>query len=1058
VTSSFVQTLGPTARDSLPTFGSRLAEATSLDDLCRAALTQLQHVLQVKRVAVVLREVDCPMRFVASTGLSDDYRQGMQGHDPWPPEAPFRPILLSDIRLAPSLATYGLVLQREGVRALAYIPLTSGERLLGEFVLHYAEPHSCSQDEAQIAEGLAIQLALALDHFRLRRELDQRLSSEGELRRQAQKEVALRVAMEDAIGAGLAIIDAQGTQSYSSSGLCRMLGYSEQELVGARAPFVYWPEEERENIQALFAQTRAEQLVGPDQELRFCRKNGERFDVLVRVSPFMIEGASMGWLASVQDITADKRREARLLENESRLQLALAAGRLGAWDWHIPSGRITWSRELEAIHGIAPDSFDGTFEAFQSDMHPEDRARVLETIKGTISSGREQYSVEYRIIRPDGRQHWIAAQGTVQRDVEGTPVRMLGVCGDITDRKRLEQGRELLAEASRALTLELDEAAALASLARLIVPQMADLCTVHVLAQDGKIEAVAVEHNWLSAMPLCPNWVLKRAAQTETPSAVRLAIKTAWPKLSSAKDARSGSSPHPMNDRAREGERAAEDAEALSFMLVPIHAGGRSVGCVSFWSAQAVRHYSSDDLALAEELVRRAGTAIDNARSLQEARAARAATEHVHKQVQLLVEASDLLAASLDPVNTLRQLADFVVPRLADFCTTYLSDGQLVRSVGLSHRRADKLGLLTALLDVSELSLADETGAGAVIRTGEPLLLSELSDELLCRLAHNGPHQAAIRSLAPRSCMIVPLTTRGRSIGAIAFSFTDDSARKYGSDDLRFAIDLANRVALLVDNARLYSEAQQAIRTRDDIMAVVSHDLRNPLSTIAMTCGLLELDPGPEIRDQAQRSIGRATKQMDRLIQDLLDVSRIDAGGLSMQLATVEVAPLIDEAYAMALPLARDRCVQLERRVAEGISCVDADRGRLLQVLGNLIGNALKFVPAGGKICIGAQDAYGQTRIWVSDNGPGISPECLPKVFDRFWQADRQGGHGAGLGLTIAKSIIEAHGGKIGVQSKEGAGCTFFCWLQSRASRSTNPSAPAHALPEARVASPYPAE
>jgi PAS domain S-box-containing protein len=994
------------------------------------------------------------MRVVAWAGLSDAYRQGMQGHDPWPADAPHRSVWLRDIRLAPSLAQYSGTLEREGVRAIAYIPLVFGERLLGEILLHYSEPYSGSEREASEAEAIASQLAFAVEHFRLRQALDESLSAERELRSRTQQEAALRVALEDSVGAGLAMIDATGRQSYCSSGFCRMLGYSEQELVGARAPFVYWPEEERESIRAAFEQTTAGHSPESGQELRFCRKNGERFDVLVRVSRFVVDGHAMGWLAAVQDITADKRRELRLLENESRLHLALAAGRLGAWDWHIPSGRITWSRELEALHGMAPDGFDGTFEAFQRDMHPEDRARVLETIQGTLSSSREQYAIEYRIIRPDGRQHWIAAQGTVQRDTEGRPIRMLGVCGDISDRKRLEQGRELLAEASRALALDLDEAAALAGLARLSVPQMADLCTVHLLGQDGRIEAVAVEHSWLHAMPLCPNWVLKRAAQTEAPAAVRLAIKAAWPRLSSAEDVPSASSSHPMSDRAREGERAPEEAEALSWMLVPIHAGGRSVGCVSFWSARSVRRYGADDLALAEELVRRAGVALDNARLLQQAQAARAATERVHKQVQLLVEASDLLAASLDPVHTLRQLADFAVPRLADFCMTYLSDGPLVRRVGLSHRRADKLGFLQALHAVSELSLADETGAGAVIRTGQPVLMPELSDELLCSFAHNGQHLAAIRSLAPRSTMIVPLTTRGRSIGAIAFSLTEDSERRYGSDDLRFAIDLANRVALLVDNARLYSEAQQAVRTRDDIMAVVSHDLRNPLSTIAMTCGLLELDPGPELRAQAQRSIGRATKQMDRLIQDLLDVSRIDSGGLSMQLTTVEVAALIDEAYAMALPLAQDRRVQLERRVAEGTHFVDGDRDRLLQVLGNLIGNALKFVPAGGKISIGAQDAYGQTRIWVSDTGPGISPESLPKVFDRFWQADRQGGHGAGLGLTIAKSIIEAHGGQIGVQSREGGGSTFFCWLQSRASRPLTQSSPAHTLPEPRVVAP----
>jgi signal transduction histidine kinase len=263
-------------------------------------------------------------------------------------------------------------------------------------------------------------------------------------------------------------------------------------------------------------------------------------------------------------------------------------------------------------------------------------------------------------------------------------------------------------------------------------------------------------------------------------------------------------------------------------------------------------------------------------------------------------------------------------------------------------------------------------------------------------------------------------------------------------------------VALLVDNARLYREAREAIRMRDDILAVVSHDLRNPLNTISVASSLLEMNPSPEVSSKAQRSIGRAAKQMERLLQDLLDVSRADAGGMVVERAPVDVVALIEEAFALSLPQAEDKSVKLERSVAGDVGSIEGDRDRLLQVLGNLLGNAIKFVPPGGRVTIGAQHLYGQIRVWISDDGPGIPAEQVPRVFDRFWQANRSGSRGAGLGLAIAKSIVDAHGGQIGVHSQLGEGSTFFCWLPCSPAAAERKTAEASPRAEARESVPPP--
>lgn len=222
---------------------------------------------------------------------------------------------------------------------------------------------------------------------------------------------------------------------------------------------------------------------------------------------------------------------------------------------------------------------------------------------------------------------------------------------------------------------------------------------------------------------------------------------------------------------------------------------------------------------------------------------------------------------------------------------------------------------------------------------------------------------------------------------------------------------------------------QRAVAARDEVLGIVAHDLRNPLNTIIMTASLLQRDdPEPERRDQTPRLIlTRSAKRMSHLIQDLLDVAAIEAGQLKVERVRVSAADVAREAVEAHAPIAASSELELKLEVGDDVHDVCGDRNRLLQVLDNLIGNALKFTTAGGHITVHAAAKDQDVVFSVADTGPGIAPESVPHVFDRFWQAaTRERRLGAGLGLPITKGIVEAHGGRIWVESTVGRGTTFF--------------------------------
>ncbi|MGI8402940.1 MAG: sensor histidine kinase [Gemmatimonadaceae bacterium] len=275
-----------------------------------------------------------------------------------------------------------------------------------------------------------------------------------------------------------------------------------------------------------------------------------------------------------------------------------------------------------------------------------------------------------------------------------------------------------------------------------------------------------------------------------------------------------------------------------------------------------------------------------------------------------------------------------------------------------------------------------------------------------------------------------PLIHDGDTVGALALHFKE--AWALGAADRTFTKLLAQSAATALFRARSYdserdkrASAEMLAHAREDVLGVVAHDLRNPLNLILMTGELLMQEELTEQRRNDMLAIGmRAAKQMNRLIDDLLDTVRLQAGKLSLAVEEVRVESIIRQAEETFRPLAERRHVNLET-TGDGDACVRADPARVSQIVGNLIGNAIKFTPAQGTIKLSATPGDQQVVFQVVDDGPGITPDNISHLFDNFWQARKDDQRGVGLGLAIVKELVEAHGGKIWVESTIDRGSTF---------------------------------
>lgn len=405
----------------------------------------------------------------------------------------------------------------------------------------------------------------------------------------------------------------------------------------------------------------------------------------------------------------------------------------------------------------------------------------------------------------------------------------------------------------------------------------------------------------------------------------------------------------------------------------------------------------------------------------------------IEREQRFLAEVGPVLAASLEYEETLSRLAQLVVRELAELCIIDIVDES-------SQLRRDKiLGRYPSLTGVgAELLKLPRDGSpppliGSVVESQRTLLLPRLTPEQVAAWGRGLQPGPALQSVTPQSLLAVPLLVHGKLLGVVTL-LSLDASRHYRPEDVALVEQLAYHAALSIENARLYRASGRAIKSRDDVLGIVAHDLRNPLNAILLQLRLLlkrREDPTGRWQEPADM-IRASVARMNRLIQDLLDVARLEAGALAVTRSRLSTRQLLWEALDSQHELATGASIELGIEGSETLPEITADRGRLLQVFENLLGNAIKFSKAGSRVVVGGEVRDDEVLFWVRDTGAGIPPEQLPHLFDRFWQAERADRRGVGLGLSIVQGIIAMHGGRIWVESTLGQGSTFYFTIPLR--------------------------
>jgi len=678
---------------------------------------------------------------------------------------------------------------------------------------------------------------------------------------------------------------------------------------------------------------------------------------------------------------------------------------------------VSWNAAAERIYGYTAEEVKGKHISI---LAPPDRLGELDHIFDKLRRGESISHLETVRRTKDGRLIDVALTISPIRDEAEQITRASTIARDITDRKRVEEEKSALAAQIERARQRLNNV--VANVPGVVweacgLPDQASQRIDFVSEHVEKMLGYGVEE-WLST----PNFWLTIV--------------------------------HPA-DR----ERAAEEAAAI----YETRKGGSSRfrwiardGRVVWVEAQSV--VICDD---SENPIGMRGVTMDITER-----------QRAEESQRFLAEASGLLASSLDYEITLASVAKLAVPKLADWCAVHVptETGEL-RQLAIAHTDPARLEAARDLQSRFPLDPNSPIGVANVLRTGRPEFYSHINKERL-GLAVGNPELAAIlRKQDLKSCMIVPLVARNRTLGTVML-ITAESDRYYDQTDLALAEDLAHRIALAVDNAGLYREAQGAVtareeallvrdeilrreqaareeaeaanRAKDEFLATVSHELRTPLNAILGWAHMLRANKlDPTTRSRALETIERNAKSQAQLVEDILDVSRIVTGKLRLDVGPVELAGVVESAIDAVRPAASAKEIRIELILDPRAGPVSGDPNRLQQVVWNLAANAVKFTSKGGVVQVRLERVGSHVEIVVSDTGQGISPEFLPFVFERFRQADatstrRHGG--LGLGLAIARHLTEMHGGTIQAESSGvGMGATFIVRLPLIAARIDRP-------------------
>ncbi len=920
------------------------------------------------------------------------------------------------------------------------------------------------------------------------------------------EEAHFRLLVENLREYGVFMLALDGSVASWTPGAQRLKGYRAEEAIGLPLAH-FFPVEEREKGTPGRLLERAELERQADYEGWMVRKNGTRFWASLTLSAVADEqGRLQGFSNVARDLTQRKQTEQALKESEEHFRLLVESQDSGVFMVSSTGAVESWNRGAQRLEGYRAHEIIGSpmWVLFPRDVVDSGRPEQLLTEAARV--GRAHY--EGWLVRKGGEPFWGLLTASAVEDEHGHLRGFSILARDVTERKRTEQELRRSEEYFRLLVGSVQDYGVFmvstqgliqswnqgsqrlkgyraqevigTPISRFFPPEASAQRVPEQLVEQALLNGSATYEGWLLRKGGARFWGLVTLSAVEDEHGNLRGLSNVAKDLSERKRA---------EDALRESEERLrlliDSVEDYAFFMMTVD------GHVASWNpgAERVKGYKAEEVmgaslslffrpeevkkGLPEQLIRRAvvegraeyegwivrkggihfwgnlilGAMRDSDGQLRGLyNVARDLTQRMRAEraMAFLSDVGTVLAGSLDYHTTLGRVAQLATREQAQACVVGMLEGALIQPVAVSHLDRGQEPLVQQGVRALPADSPVERGVAHVVRTGQPELVSDISEAGWAAEALGLREPGLLRELGVRSFMCLPLSARGKTFGAM--SFLAAPGRHYVADDLLLAEELARRAALAIDNARLYEEGQTAIRMREEVLAVVSHDLRNPLGTIRAGAEQLLADkPGGDPRAMTLRTaekIKRASDRMLYMIRDLLDFSSIEAGQLRIEAAEHDVDALVTETIQMLQASAAERGARLEKDVDASSPKVWCDHERVMQVLSNLIGNALKFTGQGGAVLVRTRAEGDRVVFSVSDTGPGIAEEDQLHVFNRYWQGGkkRSARESLGLGLAISKALIESHGGSIWVESTVGQGSTFSFALPVRRAEAESPA------------------
>jgi PAS domain S-box-containing protein len=960
----------------------------------------------VDTVAVLLKEGD-HLRMRATVGLEGELARGFavkigEGFA-GTVAAEGKPVLLGEGSASPMVES--ALLRERGLRVLYGVPLIHDGSVIGVAHMGSQTAADFTEQDKLVLRSVAVRATALIVQHRSREALR---ASEGRLR-----------LLIEHTPAPVAMFDREMRYLAASERWRKDYRVPDTDIVG-KSHYEIFPDLP-ERWKAIHRRCLAG-AVEKCEEDEFVRADGSIDWIKWEVRPWHDDHGKVGGIVIYsENVTPLKRaeqerrrREAAVAASEEQLRLAVEATDLGTYDWDLVTGETRVSRRFRTIFGLDPDD-PVSREIIDARLHPEDRPGNDALARRALDPSSDgEYRNEVRAFMPDGSVRWIASTGKTlfEGDPGGRrPVRFVGTVLDITERKRQEEDRRRQTEHA---SLRADVGAAFNE--KLSLDDVLQRCVeavVHRLdAAFARVWLVNAQEDTLELRASAGIYTHLDGPHSRVPVGAlkigRIALERE-PHLSNTV----------LEDPWVSDKDWAKREGMVAFAGYPLVVESRALGVIALFSRNALPEDTLEALGSVASLI---AQGIERLRFHEAVAESEAQFRQLHEVSAQLVGPEalpTLLHAVLDASIGITG-AEKGTLQLHDEATGTL---RIVAHWGFEQPFLEHFGVVHEGPAV----------CGEAVRKRERMVVEDVGES---PIFVGTPTMAVMRAAGVRAVQSTPITSReGRLLGV----FSNHWTRPHRPDArvLRTLDLLARQAADLIEHHQreetLLATQQKltdANRQKDEFIAVLSHDLRNPIGAITLGANLL-IQQLPQDQKRLRKradSIRTAAERAARMIEDLLEEVALEGRQVKFSRQPHDPGSLVHEVFELFQPGAQEKGVSLEREVSDGLEPVLADRDYILRVFGNLVGNAKKFTPGGGTIVLRAEPAENAVKFSVSDTGVGIPPENLARIFVRGFRGDGREA-GLGLGLAIAKGIVEAHGGTIGVESVVGRGSTFWFTL-----------------------------